>query len=364
MNTDANVKKTVRVDENGSGEKTALLGKTVDELKEILTGEKSFVASQLFDALAAGREFENMSSLSKALRMKLCENYIANPVKIYKSFKGKSGAVKYLYLLPDGNMVEGVFMPHDYGNTLCVSTQVGCRMGCAFCASGIDGLCRNLTAGEILGQYVAVSLAQNTGNTSRAITNIVLMGSGEPLDNYDNVLKFLDIINGRGFGVSERNISLSTSGLADKIRAFADSGHKVTLSISLHSPFDASRSALMPVNRKYPIAELIRAAKYYFEKTGRRVIFEYTLIAGENDGEDCIKELKKLTSGFPSHVNLIRLNEVKERSFRAPKEDAAQRFCDKLKEIGVSATIRRSLGNDIEGACGQLRRRTLAGEIK
>lgn len=252
-------------------------------------------------------------------------------------------------------------MPHDYGNTICVSTQIGCRMGCTFCASGLDGLLRNLTPGEILGQVIAVN-RDNGGalKDNRAVTNIVLMGSGEPFDNYDSVLKFLNLVSDEnGINISERNISLSTSGLADKVRKFADSGHKVTLSISLHAPFDALRSKLMPVNRAFNIEKIISASKYYFEKTGRRVIFEYTLIKGENDNDNCAKELARLTRGFPSHVNLIRLNEVKEHNHVAPTEDGAKEFLKKLESLGVSATIRRSLGNDIEGACGQLRRRYL-----
>ena len=234
---------------------------------------------------------------------------------------------------------------------------------CTFCASCLDGLLRNLTTAEMLGQVIAVNRDNGGTAKQRAITNLVLMGSGEPFDNYDNVLGFLDAVsNGDGINVSERNISLSTSGLTDKIKDFADSGHKVTLSISLHAPFDELRSKLMPVNKRYPIAELVKAARYYFDKTGRRVIFEYTLIKGENDSDACAKELARLTKGFPSHVNLIRLNEVKERSHIAPSEDATNEFLKKLENYGVSATIRKSLGNDVEGACGQLRRRYIEGK--
>jgi 23S rRNA (adenine2503-C2)-methyltransferase len=286
-------------------------------------------------------------------------------VTILKKFVGKSGTIKYLFRLSDGNLIEGVYMPHDYGNTLCLSTQIGCRMGCSFCASGLDGLLRNLTPGEMLGQVIAVNRDNGGTTKDRAVTNLVLMGSGEPFDNYQNVLKFLDLVSmEKGIGISERNISLSTSGLADKIREFADSGHKVTLSISLHAPFDELRSSIMPVNKKYNINKIVSASKYYFEKTGRRVIFEYTLIKGTNDSPECAKELATLTRGFPSHVNLIRLNEVKERNHRAPTEDATKEFLKRLEALGVSATIRRSLGNDIEGACGQLRRRYLEEQSK
>ena len=339
-------------------EKTVLLSKSVEELAEIFASQPKYVAKQIYGFLADGKNFDEMTSLKKDFREELKANYIANPVEILEVFKGKLGTKKYLFKLTDGNLIEGVYMPHDYGDTLCLSTQVGCRMMCTFCASCLDGLLRNLTVAEMLGQVIAVNRDNGGTAKQRAVTNLVLMGSGEPFDNYDNVLAFLDSVsNEDGINISERNISLSTSGLVDKIIDFADSGHKVTLSISLHAPFDDLRSSLMPINKRYPIAELVKAARYYFEKTGRRVIFEYTLIKGENDSDACAKELAKLTKGFPSHVNLIRLNEVKERNHTAPSEDATQEFLKKLEKYGVSATIRKSLGGDIEGACGQLRRR-------
>ncbi|MBR4800637.1 MAG: 23S rRNA (adenine(2503)-C(2))-methyltransferase RlmN [Clostridia bacterium] len=344
-------------------EKTVLLSKSVKELAEICESQPKYVAKQIYGFLADGKDFDEMTSLKKEFREELKAEYIANPVEILEVFKGKLGTKKYLFKLLDGNLIEGVYMPHDYGDTLCLSTQVGCRMMCTFCASCLDGLLRNLTTAEMLGQVIAVNRDNGGTAKQRAITNLVLMGSGEPFDNYDNVLGFLDAVsNGDGINVSERNISLSTSGLTDKIKDFADSGHKVTLSISLHAPFDELRSKLMPVNKRYPIAELVKAARYYFDKTGRRVIFEYTLIKGENDSDACAKELARLTKGFPSHVNLIRLNEVKERSHIAPSEDATNEFLKKLENYGVSATIRKSLGNDVEGACGQLRRRYIEGK--
>ena len=336
-----------------------LLSLSLNELKDLFP-EPKYLGGQLFAFLHNGCSFDEMTSLKKDLREQLKAEYITNPVTILKKFVGKSGTIKYLFRLSDGNLIEGVYMPHDYGNTLCLSTQIGCRMGCSFCASGLDGLLRNLTPGEMLGQVIAVN-GDNGGTTKdRAVTNLVLMGSGEPFDNYQNVLKFLDLVSmEKGIGISERNISLSTSGLADKVREFADSGHKVTLSISLHAPFDELRSSIMPVNKKYNIQNIVSASKYYFEKTGRRVIFEYTLIKGTNDSPECAKELASLTRGFPTHVNLIRLNEVKERNHKAPTEDATKEFLKRLEALGVSATIRRSLGNDIEGVCGQLRRRYL-----
>lgn len=343
---------------NGSSFKVQLLGLDKAELAELFGEYPKYTAAQLFTFLHEGKEFDEMTSLKKEFRENLKQNYIPNPVEILKVFSGKSGAKKYLFKLYDNQLIEGVYMPHNYGNTLCVSTQIGCRMNCAFCASGLDGLLRNLSAAEILGQVIAVNKAEGGTLKTRVVTNVVLMGSGEPFDNYDNVLKFLSLITEEGgINVSERNISVSTSGLCDKIRKFADSGHKVTLSISLHAPFDDMRTKLMPVNKKYSVASVIDAAKYYFHATGRRVIFEYTLIKGQNDSEACAKELAKITSGFPSHINLIRLNEVKEKKLKAPGADEAKIFLNKLLAYGASATIRNSLGGDIEGACGQLRRR-------
>lgn len=340
--------------------KVALLGLTKDQIFALLEDCKKYTASQIYTFLMEGKSFDEMTSIKKELRETLKQTFLDNPVQILERFKGESGTIKYLFKLPDNNLIEGVYMPHNYGNTLCLSTQIGCRMGCKFCASGLDGLVRNLTIGEMLGQVIAVN-RDNGGNIKdRAVTNLVLMGSGEPFDNYDNVLDFLDRVSEEGgINISERNISLSTSGLVDKIYKFADSGHKVTLSISLHAPFNELRSSLMPVNNAYPIEKLIDGAKYYFKKTGRRVIFEYTLIKDENDSDACAKELAKLTKGFPSHVNLIRLNEVKEHDHKTPSEKATDDFLAKLEKLGVSATIRKSLGNDIEGACGQLRRRYL-----
>lgn len=346
-------------------EKQVLLGLSKEEISSLLPDCPKYTAAQIYSFLQDGKNFDEMTSLKIDLREKLKNNFIANPVGILEVFTGKSGTKKYLFKLCDNNLIEGVYMPHDYGDTLCLSTQIGCRMGCTFCASTLDGLVRNLTPAEMLGQVICVNRDNGGSAKNRAITNLVLMGSGEPFDNYDNVLEFLDKVSEEGgINISERNISLSTSGLCDKIRKFATSGHKVTLSISLHAPFDELRSALMPVNKAYCVKELVDSAKFYFENTGRRVIFEYTLIKGENDSDACATELARLTKGFPSHVNLIRLNEVKERNHIAPDVDATEAFLHKLEKLGVSATIRKSLGNDIEGACGQLRRRYLQNELK
>ena len=340
--------------------KSPLLGLGEREIAALVPSAPSYTARQIRAFCFAGRDIDGMTSLSKTLRASLKEDYVANPVSVMRVYVSRDGSKKYLFSLLDGNLIEGVFMPHDYGNTLCVSTQIGCRMHCAFCASGADGLVRDLHFSEILGQVVAVNAAEGGSVKERAVTNIVLMGSGEPLDNYDNVMRFLDEVTAAdGLNVSERNISLSTSGLADKMKRFADSGRKVTLSVSLHSPFDEERSKLMPVNRRYNIAAVTDAARYYFKHTGRRVIFEYTLIAGVNDSDDCAEKLKELTKGFPAHINLIRLN-PSGTSLKRPTADAAKEFMLKLNAMGVSATVRHSFGEDIEGACGQLRRRVSA----
>ena len=252
-------------------------------------------------------------------------------------------------------------MKYRYGNTICVSTQVGCRMNCSFCASGLDGLIRDLTAGEILSQILKVNRDAAEDTDKRSVTNIVLMGSGEPFDNYDNVTKFLRLVSDeRGINISKRNISLSTSGLADKIYRFADEGYGVTLTISLHAPNNGIRNKIMPVNKAFKIEELVKAAKYYFDKTGRRIIFEYSMIEGVNDSRACALELVKLVRGLTCHINIINLNYVKERNLRSSSKDNVKEFMDILSSEGVSCTLRRSMGGDIEGACGQLRRRYIS----
>ncbi len=340
--------------------KDCLLNYSQEEIEQILQtyAEPKFRAKQLFTWLHNGASFGEMSNIPKKLIEKLEEVYCDSAVDILDSITGKDGTIKYLYKLADGNIIEGVLMKYKYGNTLCVSTQVGCRMNCAFCASGLDGLIRNLTPSEILGQIIAVNKANGGDIARRAVTNVVLMGSGEPLDNYENVAKFLRLVNApNGINISERNISLSTSGLAEGIRALADDGFSVTMTVSLHAPNDELRESLMPVNKKWKIADIISACKYYFEKTGRRYIFEYALIAGKNDSETYAIQLANLLKGLPCHVNLIRLNYVKEKGLRP--SDKAKDFLEILSERKISATIRRTMGSDIDGACGQLRRRYL-----
>ena len=254
-------------------------------------------------------------------------------------------------------------MNYKYGNTLCVSTQIGCRMGCKFCASTLNGLVRNLTAGEILAQVITANAENAAQNEKRAVTNIVLMGSGEPFDNFDNVVGFLKLVNSpEGLGVSYRNISLSTCGLVPEMYRFADLRLPVNLTVSLHSPIDEKRREIMPIANKYSVKEIINAARYYFEQTGRRVIFEYTLIEGQNDTEKDARNLAGVLKGFPAHVNLIRLNPVRERNLSATKNNQAQKFLGMLESLGISATIRRQMGVDINGACGQLRNDYLKNE--
>lgn len=336
----------------------------IDELTLLLKelGEPKFRAVQLYEWLNKGADFEDMKNIPKSLIEKLkAQGYVAQAIKIIKELKSqKDGTVKYLYSLYDGNIIEGVLMKYKYGNTLCVSTQVGCRMNCAFCASGLDGLIRNLSAGEILGQVIAVNAKNNDGD-SRGVTNIVLMGSGEPLDNYDNVCKFLSLVSDeRGLNISKRNISLSTCGLCDKIKQLADNGYSPTMTISLHAPNDDMRKEIMPIAKKYSISQIIDAVKYYFDKTGRRIIFEYSMINGKNDSEDCARQLAHIVKGLSCHINLIPLNYVKERGLDGSNKKNIYRFQALLESQGVSVTVRRSMGSDIEGACGQLRRKVLA----
>lgn len=344
--------------------KESLLSFSKEEIKnliEIEFSEKAFRAGQIFKALHLGLDFSDMTELSKPLREKLSEKYLANPVKILKTLKSVDGTEKFLFSLPDGNVIEGVLMRYKHGASLCVSTQVGCRMNCAFCASGLEGLIRNLTAGEILGEVIAVNSYLNGGiGEKRQVINVVLMGSGEPLDNYDNVVKFLKLVSLEGgINISQRNISLSTSGLVNKMYDLAEENLSVNLTISLHSPFDEERQKIMPVAKKYSIAEILSACKNYFDKTGRRYIFEYVLIKGENDTLRHAEELIRILKGKPCHVNLIRLNEVKEKDLKGGTEKDAYRFMGVLEKGGLSATVRRKMGEDIDGACGQLRRRYL-----
>ena len=324
-------------------------------------GEKKFRAKQLFEGLTQGKKISEISSLSKPFKEKLLEEYEDQPIKIKERFFSADGTEKYLFELSDGNLIEGVLMKYKYGYTQCISTQVGCRMGCAFCASTLGGLVRNLTAGEILSQILVVNAlhkneASGQGAEKRAVTNVVLMGSGEPLDNYDETLQFLkNVTSADGLGISARNISLSTCGIVPKMYRLADEGIPLNLTVSLHATDDEMRARTMPVAKAYKIDEILKACDYYFKKTGRRYYFEYTLIEGENCDEAHADALIKLLKGKPCHVNLIRLNEVKERTLKATGDKEAYRFLGRIEKGGISATLRRQIGVDIGGACGQLR---------
>ena len=333
---------------------------SLDELKELTAsyGEPAFRAEQLYLNLYAGKDFSEMSNIGKAFKESLnADGYVARGVNILESFVSKTdGTVKFLYELTDGNIVEGVLMRYKYGNTLCISTQVGCRMNCAFCASGLEGLKRNLTAGEILGEVIAANRFDGGNLTTRKVTNVVLMGSGEPLDNYDNTVKFLRLVNAeKGLNISYRNISLSTCGLIDAFDRFLDEDIPITMTFSLHAASDEVRSRIMPVNKKYGVDRVIDAAKRFFEKTKRRVVFEYSLIKGVNDRPEDAELIIDKVKGFPCIVNLIVLNYVKERGLVGTSRKDAYRFSGLLEKGGVQVTVRRTMGADIEGACGQLR---------
>lgn len=344
-------------------EKKILLDLGFEQIKNLIVdlGEKGFRAGQIFKWLHLGKDFSQMSNISKELRARLEQDYIAQPITIVKSLKSTDGTEKFLFKLFDGNVIESVLMKYKYGYTLCVSTQVGCRMGCAFCASGLNGLVRNLSAGEILGQVItANSYVGGELGDKRLITNVVLMGSGEPLDNYDNTVGFLRLVSEKdGINISTRNISLSTCGLVPKMKQLASENVSVNLTVSLHSPFDDERQNIMPVAKRYKISEILDACSYYFDKTGRRYYFEYTLIKNNNDSKRHADALISLLKGKPCHVNLIRLNEVKENELTAVTDKEAYRFLGILEKGGLSATLRRRMGADIDGACGQLRQRYL-----
>jgi 23S rRNA (adenine2503-C2)-methyltransferase len=326
-------------------------------------GEKSFRAKQIFEAVSAGKQIDQITNIPKTLREKLNADYVAIPVKIHTKLIGEDETIKYVFELLDGDLIEGVLMRYHHGNTVCISTQVGCRMGCKFCASGLHGLIRNLNASEMIGQVLLVNSDLGGVRDNRAITNIVLMGSGEPLDNYDEVTKFIRNINEKqSLNISQRNISLSTCGLPDKIKNLADEGFSVTLTISLHAPTDEIRKKLMPIAERYSLGELMESARYYFNKTGRRVVFEYALIKGINDSFYCADKLQELVKGFPTHINLIPLNTVKERNLIGTSKREVYAFCKRLIDNGVSASVRRTMGEDIEGACGQLRNKVLRGD--
>lgn len=318
--------------------------------------EPKFRAKQLYEACTLGKKLEEISNLPKSFKEKIEKDYPKFEVVAHLISKDETQKVALKF--PDGSIVESVLLKYKYGYTVCVSTQVGCRMGCKFCASTLNGLQRNLTPGEILAQVLFYNHILGGTLKERKVTNIVLMGCGEPLDNYDNVAKFLKLVSSEnGINISQRNISLSTCGLVPNIYKLADDGFNLTLTISLHAPNDELRKTIMPIANAYKIEDILKACDYYFDKTGRRIAIEYSLIAGVNDMDDCIQELAKILRGRSCHVNLIPLNSVKEKNLIGATRKRAYVLVGKLEKLGISATVRRTMGEDIEGACGQLRNR-------
>ncbi len=342
--------------------KVDLLSLEPGELEQVIVsmGEPKFRAKQLFSWMHKGVSPEEMRNLPVTLRTRIAENYRTNPVRIMEERISKlDGTRKFLYALDDGNLIEGVLMHYHYGNTLCISTQVGCKMGCRFCASTLEGCVRNLTAGEMLGQILCANrkLAETDGGH---VGNVVLMGSGEPFDNYENVVRFLRLLHHPdGICIGMRSVSLSTCGLVPQMIAFAEENLPVTLSLSLHAPSDEIRRSLMPVARRYTMDEVLDACRNYVEKTGRRVIFEYALIHGINSLPEHARMLAGRLRKLQCHVNLIPLNDVPERGLKGVSEWEIDVFRSALEEAGISVTRRREMGDDIEGACGQLRRHYL-----
>ena len=344
-------------------EKADLRAIEYGELESIVTGllEKKFRASQIYGWIH-GKQAESLDAMTNVpggLKEALSKDYEIFTVKKDRVQESAlDGTRKYLFELHDGNLIESVFMRYEHGDSVCVSTQVGCRMGCKFCASTIDGLVRNLTAGEMLGQIYGIM--KDTGSR---ISNVVMMGSGEPLDNYDESLKFIRMLTDeRGLNISQRNVTLSTCGIVPRIRELADEELTITLAISLHACSDEKRRELMPVANKYSLDEIIGACRYYFDRTGRRLTFEYSLVNGVNDNDDDARGLAMLLRGLNCHVNLIPVNPVRERNYVQSTKQAVLAFKNKLEKNHINVTIRREMGRDIDGACGQLRRRVISAE--
>ena len=338
--------------------KTDIKSLTLPELTAEMEamGEKKFRAGQLYQWMhqkLAG-DYEEMTNIPAALKGKCRERFTyTSLVCVREQISKIDGTRKYLFGLSDGNVVESVFMRYKHGNSVCISSQVGCRMGCRFCASTLDGLERNLLPSEMLDQIYAI-----TRITGERVSNVVVMGTGEPLDNYDNLLRFLQLLTAEeGLNISQRNVTVSTCGIVEKIRELADEKLQITLALSLHATTDEKRRKLMPIANKYSIKELMEACAYYFKQTGRRITFEYSLVGGVNDTPEDARELIALISPLNCHVNLIPVNPIKERNYVQSEEKAVLRFKKTLELSGNSATIRRELGRDIDGACGQLRRR-------
>jgi len=337
-------------------EKIDIKSRTIEELKALLTewGEKPFRAAQIFSWLHEKRvsSFEGMLNISKALREKMAKECEFTTVKEVDRLESADGTKKFLFELSDGQAIESVLMKYHHGNSVCISSQAGCRMGCKFCASTLGGLIRNLKASEMLEQIYEIE--RITGET---ISNVVVMGTGEPMDNYDNFVRFVRILSAKeGKNISVRNITVSTCGIVENMKRLAEENLPLTLALSLHAPNDEIRKQMMPVAYKYKLEDVLAACDYYYEKTSRRITFEYSLVAGVNDSTECAQELSKLLRGKNCHVNLIPVNPIKERDYKKSRTDAIQNFKNILEKNRINVTIRREMGSDINAACGQLRR--------
>ncbi|MBQ3546149.1 MAG: 23S rRNA (adenine(2503)-C(2))-methyltransferase RlmN [Lachnospiraceae bacterium] len=344
-------------------EKKDILAYSIEELKDFLVtiGEKTFRAKQIHEWLhkKLADDFDEMSNISKSLKEILKENFYIENLEIIKVMTSKIDKTqKFLFKLRDGNVIESVLMRYKHGNSVCISTQVGCRMGCRFCASTLDGLVRNLSSAEMLKEIYCIQKY-----SGERVSNIVLMGSGEPMDNFDNVINFVNMITSENsLHISQRNITISTCGLVENMNRFADLQPQVTLALSLHASDDETRRELMPIARKYSIAEVLEACQYYFDKTGRRITFEYSLVAGINDNLDEAKKLVNLVKNMNCHVNLIPVNPIKERDYKKSSLENIEAFKRHLEKNGINVTVRREMGSDIQGACGQLRKSYIDNE--
>ena len=339
-------------------EKTDIRSLNLKELTVFMEqlGEKAFRAKQIYQWLHGKQaaSFEEMTNIPKALIEKLKENsYLVSIKQEAVQISKIDGTRKYLFLLADGNVIESVFMRYKHGNSVCISSQVGCRMGCRFCASTLDGLVRGLTPSEMLDQIYKIGR-----DTGERVSNVVVMGTGEPMDNFDNLLKFIELLTDEnGLNISQRNVTVSTCGIVPRMRELADKKLQITLALSLHASTQEKRLELMPVANKYEIHEVIDACRYYFEQTGRRITFEYSLVGGVNDTDEDVRNLCRLIKDINCHVNLIPVNPIKERDYVETAVRVTTEFKNKLEKNGINATIRREMGRDIDGACGQLRKR-------
>ena len=336
---------------------TDIKSMTIDELKKLMTtlGDKPFRAKQIYSWLHEHlvTSYDEMTNLSKSLREKLKEYPVTALKMVDVQTSRIDGTQKYLFRLSDGNVIESVLMRYKHGNSVCISSQVGCRMGCRFCASTIGGLTRCLLPSEMLDQIYRIQAL-----TGERVSNVVVMGTGEPLDNYENLLRFIHILTeDGGLHISQRNLTVSTCGIVPNMRRLADEKLQITLALSLHASTQEKRLELMPVANKYEIHEVIDACRYYFEQTGRRITFEYSLVGGVNDTDEDVRNLCRLIKGINCHVNLIPVNPIKERDYVQPDVRVTTEFKNKLEKNGINATIRREMGRDIDGACGQLRKR-------